>query len=126
MKEIEVFEMWTYSKKLEIAWTAKITIEKALKQINKIKNCQLKRQKTAYLGHVLQNVKYHLKIITEGKVKVKRENGEKEYCGCTVITVDNTSAVNSLLHTVTIGQKCQNPLMDLHKKKKNKIIFQLL
>jgi len=81
MNKLETFEMWVYRRVLRIPWTARRTNNEVLRIINKERELldTIKRQKTAYLGHVIRNKRYQiLQLIIEGKIEGKRGIGRKK------------------------------------------------
>ena len=70
INKIEAFEMWTYRRLLSIPWTGRVTNEEVLRRMKKQRELftNIKKRKTAYLGHILRNEKYKiLQLILEKK-----------------------------------------------------------
>lgn len=64
MNKIEAFEVWIYRRVLKIPWTARKTNDEILRIVNKDRALldTMKRQKVAYLGHVICNDRYRFFI----------------------------------------------------------------
>lgn len=80
MNRLEAFEMWVYRRILKIPWTARETNEEILRRMGRERELlsTIKRRKTAYLGHVMRNERYHLlQLIIEGKIEGRRGLGRK-------------------------------------------------
>ena len=73
--------MWTYRRLLSIPWTDRVTNEEVLRRMKKQRELltNIKKRKTAYLGHILRNEKYKiLQLILEKKIEGKRGIGRKQ------------------------------------------------
>lgn len=82
MRRLEAFEMWVYRRLLKIPWTDHITNEEVLRRTRKDRDLivNIKKRKTAYLGHVIRNNTMKLlKIIIEGKVEGRRGLGRRKH-----------------------------------------------
>lgn len=80
-KRLEAFEMWLYRRNSKIPWTAHVTNQKVLEQLNKeteILNA-IKNRNSEYLGHIIRNSQRYelLRLILQGKVEGRR--GPAEY-----------------------------------------------
>ena len=81
MNRMEAFEMWIYRRIMKIPWTARKTNEEVLRMMGGDRELlsTIKRRKTAYLGHVIRNERYHLiQLIMEGKIEGRRGIGRKK------------------------------------------------
>ena len=80
MNRLKAFEMWVYRRILKVPWTARRTNEEILERIGRGRELMsiIKRRKTAYLGHVVRNERYHLlQLIMEGKIERRRGVGRR-------------------------------------------------
>lgn len=78
LSKLNAFEMWHYRKMLKVLWTDMLSSTTILQQLNKELELEItiKKQKLAYLGHVLRNRKYDLlQVIIDGNVTGKRGRG---------------------------------------------------
>ena len=88
MNRLKAFEMWVYRRILKVPWTARRTNEEILERIGRGRELMsiIKRRKTAYLGHVVRNERYHLlQLIMVGKIGGGGEWAEGRYRGCEIL-----------------------------------------
>lgn len=82
LRRLEAFEMWVYRRLLKIPWTDHISNEEVLRRIGKDRDLvvDIKKRKTAYLGHVIRSDRMKLlKVIKGGKIEGRRGIGSGQH-----------------------------------------------